>query len=207
MNWDLFWWTCHKPRIIWSDPNLYYSMAVIIFNPVFWNVAARLEYRKKLLTRLFGSPYKGCTLLGSAIMFLSVLRMRRFQLAVENQYRWPLLETDAMWMIGSLVLAIGLTLGTSSLWKLGFFGTVMGDYFGILMDEKVTSFPFNVCNNPMYVGVTLEYVGAALQFASPAGLLLAALVGVMYSIAICSEEPFTERIYAERAAEEKKKEK
>ncbi|XP_072174120.1 phosphatidylethanolamine N-methyltransferase-like isoform X2 [Diadema setosum] len=207
MNWDPFWWTCHKPRIIWSDPNLYYSMAVIVFNPVFWNVVARLEYRKKILTGLFRSPQKGCILLGATIMFLALVRTRRFQLALESQYRWSLIETDAVWMAGSLLLVIGLILALSSFWALGFYGTFLGDYFGILMDEKVTSFPFNIFNDPMYVGSALEYVGVALQYASPAGLLLSALVGVMYRIALCFEGPFTERIYAERAAKEKKKEK
>lgn len=38
----------------------------------------------------------------------------------------------------------------------------IGDYFGILMDERVTGFPFNVCENPMYVGSTLNFLATAL---------------------------------------------
>ena len=40
---------------------------------------------------------------------------------------------------------------------------VLGDYFGILMDQKVTSFPFNVTENPMYWGSTANYLGLALM--------------------------------------------
>ena len=32
------------------------------------------------------------------------------------------------------------------MYALGVTGTYLGDYFGILMDEPVTSFPFNVSN-------------------------------------------------------------
>lgn len=38
-----------------------------------------------------------------------------------------------------------------------------GDYFGILMDKKVTAFPFNIMENPMYWGSTANYLGLALM--------------------------------------------
>lgn len=38
-----------------------------------------------------------------------------------------------------------------------------GDYFGILMEAKVTSFPFNVIDNPMYWGSTFIYFGWSLM--------------------------------------------
>lgn len=38
-----------------------------------------------------------------------------------------------------------------------------GDYFGILMEAKVTSFPFNVLDNPMYWGSTAVYLGWSLM--------------------------------------------
>ena len=39
----------------------------------------------------------------------------------------------------------------------------VGDYFGILLDEKVTVFPFNIMENPMYWGSTANYLGLALM--------------------------------------------
>ena len=50
---------------------------------------------------------------------------------------------------------------TSTL-ALGITGTFLGDYFGILMDHRVEGFPFNVLNNPMYVGSTLCFTATAL---------------------------------------------
>ncbi|KAL9090269.1 MAG: hypothetical protein Q9159_002074 [Coniocarpon cinnabarinum] len=47
-------------------------------------------------------------------------------------------------------LAVGNTLVLTSMWALGVTGTYLGDYFGILMDEPVTGFPFNVSGAPMF---------------------------------------------------------
>ena len=38
-----------------------------------------------------------------------------------------------------------------------------GDHFGIYLDSKVTSFPFNVLEHPMYTGATLNFLGSALK--------------------------------------------
>lgn len=87
------------------------------------------------------------------------------------------------------------------MWALGVTGTYLGDYFGILMDEKVTSFPFNVTDAPMYWGSTASFLGTAILFGKPAGVFLTALVYVAYSIALRYEDPFTAEIYAKRERE------
>lgn len=38
----------------------------------------------------------------------------------------------------------------------------IGDYFGILMEDRVTSFPFNVNENPMYNGTVMIFLGTAM---------------------------------------------
>uniref|UniRef100_A0A8C0JCY9 phosphatidyl-N-methylethanolamine N-methyltransferase n=1 Tax=Chelonoidis abingdonii TaxID=106734 RepID=A0A8C0JCY9_CHEAB len=40
---------------------------------------------------------------------------------------------------------------------------IRSDYFGILKEEKVTSFPFNVMDNPMYWGSTACYLGWSIM--------------------------------------------
>lgn len=90
------------------------------------------------------------------------------------------------------------------MWALGVTGTYLGDYFGILMDDMVTGFPFNVTDAPMYWGSLCSFVGTALNYHKPAGLLLSGLVFLCYSIALKFEDPFTAGIYAKRAEEEKK---
>lgn len=95
--------------------------------------------------------------------------------------------------------AFGNVLVLLSMWALGVTGTYLGDYFGILMDERVTSFPFNINDNPMYNGSTLCFLGTALWYGKPTGLLVTAFVFVMYKIALLFEEPYTAAIYAKRA--------
>lgn len=84
------------------------------------------------------------------------------------------------------------------MWALGVTGTYLGDYFGILMDEPVTGFPFNVSSAPMYVGSTCSFVGTALLYQRPAGLAISAFVWIAYSVALRFEDPFTGMIYAKR---------
>lgn len=84
------------------------------------------------------------------------------------------------------------------MWALGLTGTYLGDYFGILMDSRVTSFPFNVTDAPMYYGSTMSFLGGALLFGKPVGLLLTGEVLVVYLVALRFEDPFTAGIYAKR---------
>lgn len=75
------------------------------------------------------------------------------------------------------------------------------------MDDMVTGFPFNVCDAPMYYGSTMSFLGTALLYGKPAGILLTAWVLVVYLVALQYENPFTAGIYErrnkERAAEKK----
>ena len=52
------------------------------------------------------------------------------------------------------------------MWQaLGVTGTYLGDYFGILMDKMVTGFPFNILDNPMYIGSTMCFLAHSLWYA------------------------------------------
>jgi len=90
------------------------------------------------------------------------------------------------------------------MWALGVTGTYLGDYFGILMDNMVTGFPFNVTDAPMYYGSTMSFLGTAILFGKPAGILLTIEVLIVYVIALRFEDPFTASIYAKRAKAQKK---
>lgn len=103
-----------------------------------------------------------------------------------------------------LLILSGNILVLTSMYALGITGTYLGDYFGILMDSMVTGFPFNVTDAPMYWGSTCSFVGTALLYGKPAGLLLSGLVFVCYKIALRFEDPFTAGIYRRREDERKK---
>jgi phosphatidylethanolamine N-methyltransferase len=99
-------------------------------------------------------------------------------------------------VFGNLLAAAGGVLVVSSMWRLGITGTYLGDYFGLLKKERVTGFPFNLMDNPMYNGSTLVFLGQALSNYSVVGLLLSIEVYLIYRVALVFEEPFTARIYS-----------
>ncbi|CAO3670212.1 unnamed protein product [Umbelopsis ramanniana] len=149
--------------IDFSKNSLYISLGFILFNPIFWNIVARAEYRKQVLTKLAGgNPYLGCYGLAVTIFSLGIFRDYLYKLALEEQPVHPLLQTEVAKFVAVMLFATGNILVLSSMWALGVTGTYLGDYFGILMKERVTSFPFNVCENPMYVGSTLTFLATAL---------------------------------------------
>ncbi|XP_018600800.1 phosphatidylethanolamine N-methyltransferase isoform X2 [Scleropages formosus] len=145
-----------------TDARFWVAVAAIVFNPFFWNVVARWEHRTRVLTRLFGGPYVACYSLAFLILLLNVYRSHSITAAMKAQARCELLEALPVFYVGSVLMALGSILVFSSFFALGFTGTFLGDYFGILMEEKVTGFPFNVTDNPMYWGSTANYLGLAL---------------------------------------------
>ncbi|XDV45192.1 hypothetical protein PO909_013329 [Leuciscus waleckii] len=82
---------------------------------------------------------------------------------MKGQSRWEPLDNAQVYYTGAALLTLGSLFVISSFMALGVTGTFLGDYFGILMDQKVTSFPFNVMENPMYWGSTANYLGLALM--------------------------------------------
>ncbi|KIY65554.1 phospholipid methyltransferase [Cylindrobasidium torrendii FP15055 ss-10] len=106
--------------------------------------------------------------------------------------------SDALALV---LFAFGQTLVVTSTWALGITGTFLGDYFGILMDARVEGFPFNILDNPMYVGSTMCFLAVSLWQTSVAGLAITAYVYVVYAIALRFEEPWTTEIYAKRERE------
>jgi methylene-fatty-acyl-phospholipid synthase len=116
---------------------------------------------------------------------------------IQNQPKLEISEdySNLLELISIAIFILGQIFVLSSFYKLGITGTFLGDYCGILMDAPVTTFPFNVLNNPMYVGSTLSFVALALYYVSPVGILLAIEVYIVYQIALLFEEPYTKWIY------------
>lgn len=165
-------------------------------------IAGLTEYHNKLLTKLFGgNSQNACYGLAVAIFSLGIIRDFLFKTAINEQPSHPLLTNIYSQAAGYTLLLFGNVFVISSMWALGITGTYLGDYFGILMDEMVTGFPFNVIQSPMYRGSTMCFLGTALAYGKPAGLLLTVWVYIMYVLALRYEDPFTSGIYAKRERE------
>ncbi|XP_077683930.1 phosphatidylethanolamine N-methyltransferase isoform X5 [Eretmochelys imbricata] len=142
-----------------TDSTFAAAVLCIAFNPLFWNVVARWEHKTRVLSRVCGSPYTACYCLGAVILLLNFIRSHCFTEAMRSQPKLEGLDCLSVYCAGLAVLGIGFLFVISSFLALGFIGTFLGDYFGILKEEKVTSFPFNVMDNPMYWGSTACYLG------------------------------------------------
>ncbi|KAK4692619.1 hypothetical protein P7C71_g4621, partial [Lecanoromycetidae sp. Uapishka_2] len=204
--------------IDFSKNSLYLSALAIAFNPLFWNVVARsgtppshslltskqpltatLEYHNKTLTRLAnGNSLRGCYALAITIFSLGLIRDSLYERMLRQQ---PYVSSFHNPYLAYALLAIGNTLVLTSYYALGITGTFLGDYFGILMDEPVTGFPFNVTGAPMYWGSTMSFLGTALLYGRPAGVLVTGEVFLVYLAALQFEDPFTSEIYAKRERE------
>ncbi|EFQ34404.1 phospholipid methyltransferase [Colletotrichum graminicola] len=191
-----------KALVDFDQKSLYISAAAIAFNPLFWNIVARQEYKNKVLTKLFGGRSQAaCYGLAVTIFSLGIFRDLLYERALRFQPTHPLLSSDAVTYVGYALVACGNILVLSSTWQLGITGTFLGDYFGILMDGIVTGFPFNITDAPMYNGSTMSFLGAALIYGKPAGILLTIWVFGVYKVALRYENPFTAGIYAKRDRE------
>jgi phosphatidylethanolamine N-methyltransferase len=159
----------------------------IAFNPVFWNIAARSEYEYKVISRWTGKKL-GCYFLALSIFSLGVYRDLLYKKCLQEQPISGWENSTITSLLGAILFIAGNVLVVSSMWALGITGTYLGDYFGIYMEKRVTSFPFNITDNPMYNGSVMSFIGTALWYGKPAGLLLSLQVFCMYKIACWYEE-------------------
>ncbi|KAL1637991.1 Phosphatidyl-N-methylethanolamine N-methyltransferase [Diplodia intermedia] len=188
--------------IDFSQPTLWSSLLGKGTNKLIDAVSGTIEYHNKVITKLFGgNSLYGCYGLAVTIFSLGIIRDIIYKTALESQPELPLLANPTFRAAAYGLLASGNVLVLSSMWALGVTGTYLGDYFGILMDDKVSSFPFSVTDAPMYWGSTCSFLGSALLLARPAGLVLTALVYAAYAVALRYEDPFTAEIYAKRERE------
>ncbi|CAF2061366.1 unnamed protein product [Rotaria magnacalcarata] len=186
--------------IRFNDSDLHYTCFIIILCPLVWNIFARLCYA---LIPKKTSKYKRyivCYLLTIWIFSFSSYRDYLIRQTIQNQPKFILIDdySQGVEFISVLLFLVGQIFVLSSFYQLGITGTFLGDYCGILMDAPVTTFPFNILNNPMYIGSTLSFFALALYYASPVGILLTIEVYLVYQIALLFEEPYTKWIYEQK---------
>ena len=180
------------------SPKTLLSCPLLMLNPVLWNVIVRMEYKTHVVSRLCGGPRKGVIAVAIFILSCNFVRTSYFRYLIERSTKFDVPEGAGI--VGYVIIGVGLLLVLSSAWSLGFYNTFLGDYFGILMDEKVTGFPFNVLEHPMYWGAFLIYLGEAICYASAVAILLSVSIGLSYFLAAVFEGPFTTMIYDRREA-------
>lgn len=169
------------------------------------------EYNTRILSKGLGLGRYGATYFFTLTIFsLGILRDflygmcgradTSYERAIRDQPHFAPLAAPGIKAAGVALFLLGQLFVVTSIYQLGIVGTYLGDYCGILMKERVTAFPFNVLEDPMYVGSAMAFLGTAVYCESPAGFVLTALVWTIYSIALKFEGPFTAKIYSSAAA-------
>lgn len=186
--------------INFNDSHLYYTCCIIILCPLIWNILARLCYAFLPKNTPKYIRYIACYLLMIWIFSFSSYRDYLVRKTIQNQPKLIISEeySNLLKLISIVIFILGQIFVLSSFYALGITGTFLGDYCGILMDAPVTTFPFNVLNNPMYIGSTLSFLALALYYISPIGILLTIEIYIVYRIALLFEEPYTTWIYAQK---------
>uniref|UniRef100_A0A6U4U2F6 Phosphatidylethanolamine N-methyltransferase n=1 Tax=Neobodo designis TaxID=312471 RepID=A0A6U4U2F6_NEODS len=184
------------------------AAGAIAASPTIWNIIAQNEHKNGTMTRLFGDKYRGAYALAAWIFTSSLYRDHLYSQAVLANPDATIVApgsdaATALKAAGVASLGFGMTLVLSSMYKLGVTGTYLGDYFGIFLPARVTSFPFDRFENPMYLGSTASFLGIALQSNSLVGVGLSAWVWAVYRVATgYFEGPYTDKIYADRAKQQ-----
>lgn len=185
-----------------KNPLFLQTVFFIIWTPVFWNIVCPLEYKTKFILRTFGDKYRACYFLSAVIFINSNFRNIWFFRFLMSCTRVDEAKMT-LFGVGLVFFVAGFLLATAAMRALGITGTYFGDHFGIFHPSKITGYPFNLLNNPMYFGTFLQFFGAALAFRSPVGLFMSGLVlGSYYLFSTLFEEPFTDMIYLKKAEAE-----
>jgi len=169
-----------------------------VFHVVNYNATAQLEHRTHIFTRIIGNHaiyFYAVYLVCSALLRDHVINLA---LEVDTGVIAQLTVEQAHYA-GLAFFAFGILLNIWTLKALGIKGMYNGDSFGFLMDAPVTSGPYVYFNDPQYVGTTLAMLGSALYYRSVYGLILTAVMGLVFYISVkFIEGPHLTRIYSAR---------
>lgn len=140
------------------------SLALIatILPPLTWNIIGPFEYYTRAVTRTVQKPIVGVYLSAIIIATLSVYRSALFVVAMHDQPTLKELDTPLVNAAGGMLFVMGVIFFVGAYFQLGISGTYLGDYFGIFREERITAFPFNILNNPMYDGSSMFHFAEAI---------------------------------------------
>ena len=188
--------------------NFYITAFLIVFCPLNWSFLGRMEYKYQVLSKLmFGSRKLGNMLFAFIVFTLSSIRNYFIVRTLIFLPRLVLQGGLATYVpiIAVIIFLIGCSFVFGAYYRLGISGTYYGDHFGILMENRVVDFPFNVTDHPMYNGALTIFLGGIIYFTSVLGLVLLALMFTMYRVIEWIELPMTEELYSKDTKSQKTK--
>jgi len=173
------------------------AVSMIILCPITFTLVARYEFHTKRLSNFFGNNVLAADITAYMCLEMGIFRNFMFQRVIFKTQFDPFPNFSLfVEVIGYLILVTGFHLNFLAYYRLGIHGIYYGDYFGVLCKEMVTAYPYNILNNPLYVGSIMLYLGSSIIYRSPSGILLTVLAWFMYKIVGYLENPMTMQIYS-----------
>lgn len=145
-----------------SKPSFALALIATILPPLVWNIIGPLEYYTRAVSTVVRKPIIGVYLSAIIVATLSVFRSAMFAIAMREQPVWDDLDDPIIHAVSGAAFVMGLTFFIGAYYRLQITGTYLGDYFGILRDERITRFPFSVLDNPMYDGSSIFHFAEAV---------------------------------------------
>jgi phosphatidylethanolamine N-methyltransferase len=173
-----------KAFIDFSESNFKNALLYTLINFLLWIIIPHLEFRYKLLSKLFGGKMTiASDFLSYVLIYLGAIRNHYFSKAIRKnvQVDFGYIEIP---IIGAsyIFMLIGLILVFFSFYRLGLRGMYFGDHFGFLFQQRITEFPYDYFENPQYVGTTTFFIALSIRHGSPAGVLITILLYLFYRI-------------------------
>lgn len=158
---------------IW-EREFMYCVFMTLFSSLFFTVLPHLEYKWKLLTKVFKTQTRAADALAFLMINIASYRFYSFIECIFNQEKIILNSGWLMFLsaIGAFLILSGSILILTSFKHLGLRGMYFGDHFGFKLKKKISQFPYDKIETPQYTGEKMIYIGIALAYASPAGLCL-----------------------------------
>jgi phosphatidylethanolamine/phosphatidyl-N-methylethanolamine N-methyltransferase len=186
----------------------------MILHVLNYNLTARIEHKTRLFTRILGNN----AVYYYAIFLIASAGLRDFYiervLAADAGSMLNYLQIDGHFLglnfdqlvkiYGTILFGLGVLLNLWTLKALGIKGMYNGDSFGFLMDSPVVDGPYELMDEPQYVGTTLALIGSSFYYQSVQGLYLSALMYITFMISVMVlERPHMIELYSQKGKKEK----
>lgn len=171
--------------IDFSDKNFIQASFLTLLSIICITLLPHLQYRYRFISKMTGDDMgRAADFLAYFLIHIGSLKTFSFFEALFSNKR---IEFEAWFYYSvfpfSIVLIIvGLILVLFSFQRLGLRGMYFGDHFGFLMKGRIKQFPYNILENPQYIGSNLIYLGFSVATRSPAGLLLSLFSFLAYKM-------------------------
>ncbi len=191
--------------IDFTESRFIHTMLYSLLCMSLWTVLPNLQFKYNLLSKLVGNDHsKAADFLAYVIIYSGCSRNYAFIEALSNNIKIDFGNWSYVLLtIGYILIIIGLVLVAFSFYRLGLRGMYFGDYFGFLFKEKIVSFPYDILENPQYVGTCCFFTGLSLTHYSPAGLFLTLFINANYTF-LNYFEASNLAVFYPNSAEEKK---